>query len=278
MSQQILDKLIENYHLSENDQLIATYMIEHLEDIPHLSSREFAKRTYTTATSIIRFVKKIGYKNYNDFKYHIVLMLKNMDLEDYDIFSGEDILSISHKISQLESEVIQQTKDSLNTDILNEIAKQINQKKFIDIYANDTNASISYYAAHILSRLGLFVHIYQDTDLQIHHALNINHDHLIMMISKHSKNPYLIDIAKTLSKRHISYILITGKDENILSQYASYVIHTPFDSQASQIQELSFYTSLKYVFDILYSLLYSMTYEKTKRYEQLYDQIFFKNL
>lgn len=99
MSQQILDKLIENYHLSENDQLIATYMIEHLEDIPRLSSREFAKRTYTTATSIIRFVKKIGYKNYNDFKYHIVLMLKNMDLEDYDIFSGEDILSISHKIS-----------------------------------------------------------------------------------------------------------------------------------------------------------------------------------
>lgn len=62
MSQQILDKLIENYHLSENDQLIATYMIEHLEDIPRLSSREFAKRTYTTATSIIRFVKKLDIK------------------------------------------------------------------------------------------------------------------------------------------------------------------------------------------------------------------------
>ncbi len=78
MSEQIIDKLNENYHLSENERVIALYMLEHLEEIPHLSSREFAKRTYTSATTIIRFIKKLGYKNYNDFKYNIVSMMNNM--------------------------------------------------------------------------------------------------------------------------------------------------------------------------------------------------------
>lgn len=73
MSEQIIDKLNENYHLSENDSVIALYMLEHLEEIPHLSSHEFAKRTYTSATTIIRFIKKLGYKNYN-----IVSMMNNM--------------------------------------------------------------------------------------------------------------------------------------------------------------------------------------------------------
>lgn len=30
MSQRILDRLNENYHLSENDQVIVTYLLEHL--------------------------------------------------------------------------------------------------------------------------------------------------------------------------------------------------------------------------------------------------------
>lgn len=173
MSQRILDRLNENYHLSENDQVIVTYLLEHLEEIPQLSSRELAKRTYTSATTIIRFIKKLGYKNYSDFKYHIVLMLKNMNLDNYDIFSGEDILSISQKVSQLENDTIQKTKDSLNQKDLQDIVSSIESQKYVDIYANDTNSTICYYAAHIFSRLGIFVQVYKDTDLQINHALNI---------------------------------------------------------------------------------------------------------
>lgn len=37
-------------------------------------------------------------------------MLKNMNLDNYDIFSGEDILSISQKVSQLENDTIQKRK------------------------------------------------------------------------------------------------------------------------------------------------------------------------
>ena len=62
MSQQILDKLIENYHLSENDQLIATYMIEHLEDIPRLSSREFAKEHIPQQHLLFVLLKKLDIK------------------------------------------------------------------------------------------------------------------------------------------------------------------------------------------------------------------------
>ena len=45
----LLKQLQEHHDLSENELVIATYMIEHIEEIPKLSTREFAQRTYILA-------------------------------------------------------------------------------------------------------------------------------------------------------------------------------------------------------------------------------------
>ena len=96
-------------------------MIEHIEEIPKLSSREFAKRTYTSATSIIRFIKKLGYSNYNEFKYNIGNVLKNLSINNYAINLGEDNTSLINKTAQLEINAINQMKDMLSITTLNKI-------------------------------------------------------------------------------------------------------------------------------------------------------------
>lgn len=48
-----------------------------------------------------------------------------------------------------------------------------------------------------------------------------------MIVSKHSRNPYLIDLSQTLLRRHIPFIVFTGQNQNRLSQNATYTIHTP---------------------------------------------------
>lgn len=274
----ILEKLNESYDFSENEQMIVIYMLEHLEDIPHLSSREFAKRTYTSATSIIRFVRKLGYQHYNDFKYNIVSMMKNIDLGNNDVLSNEDILSLSQKINQLEISALQKTKECLSLTDLQAVIQDISTKDIIDIYAYDTNAKIAEYAAHLLSNMGKFVQVYQETDLQINHALHVKSDHVVFIISKHARNTYLLDIAKTLYRRRIPLIVITQAHSNDLCSYAQFVLHTPFETQAQKINELIFFTSVKYIFDLIYALLFSMSYDKSERYEALYNQIFFKKL
>ena len=67
----ILKQLEKDYKLNENDLFIARYILEHSEEIPLFSSHQLAKETFTSPTAIIRFVKKLGFESYNDFKLNM---------------------------------------------------------------------------------------------------------------------------------------------------------------------------------------------------------------
>ena len=67
----ILEKIAHDYKLNDNDLYLAQYIIDYSEEVIHLSTHQLAKNTYTSATAVVRFVKKLGFINYNDFKINI---------------------------------------------------------------------------------------------------------------------------------------------------------------------------------------------------------------
>ena len=60
--------IISTKKFTEREKMIAAYILENSEKVIHMSSRELARNTFTNATTIVRFVKKLGYSSYNDFK------------------------------------------------------------------------------------------------------------------------------------------------------------------------------------------------------------------
>ena len=55
---------------SDLEKKIADYLIEHKEDVIHMNLKELAEATYTSTATISRFCKKVGEKNFNDFRVH----------------------------------------------------------------------------------------------------------------------------------------------------------------------------------------------------------------
>lgn len=55
---------------SDLEKKIADYLIEHKEDVIHMNLKELAEATYTSTATISRFCKKLGEKNFNDFRVH----------------------------------------------------------------------------------------------------------------------------------------------------------------------------------------------------------------
>ena len=273
----IIERMSETAYLSENDKVIAEYMIEHLEEIPKLSAREFAKRTYTSATSIIRFVKKLGYENYNDFKYNVVQALKNMNLDD-EVTSNENHLSLLNKVTQLELNTIKEMNDMISLDLFDDIISLIHSTQYIDIFATDTNASIALYASHILSHFGKITQVYKDTDKQLYFSLNAPKDHVVFIMSKHSKNVRLLNMVTTLTHMGMNTIAITSIKNNKLADVCKYCIHTPFNASDDRMDELVFYSACKYIFDYFYTVLYSSDYERNNKIEDIYNKIFFSKL
>ena len=190
----ILKQLEKDYKLNKNDLFIARYILEHSEEIPLLSSHQLAKETFTSPTAIIRFVKKLGFESYNDFKLNIHSFLNQYYLSNMHIQSHENLYSVKNKLTEIECGIIHQTKDNIDSTTFNHIISMISKNKYIDIIANDTNSTIGDYASHLLSSVNKIVNVYHNHDKQLWLSFNVERDHTIILVSKYGKNKHLLRV------------------------------------------------------------------------------------
>lgn len=135
----IVEELSKKIKLTETEKEILEYMVENLDALLKLSSRKLAEKTYTSPTTIVRFVKKLGYQNYNDFKYNIISKLKNSD-EESQIKVHEEALSVLNKVEKMQKEAMNDFKSKISIETFQEIINVCDQYQYIDIIANDCNA------------------------------------------------------------------------------------------------------------------------------------------
>lgn len=259
--------------ISENDEFILNYIEENLDQIPRISSRELARRTYTTSTAVIRMVRKLRYENYNDFKLHIVSDLKSLNNEDLSV-SNEDMLSLMNKISTISAKSIQQFKDTMPVETLNKVVEMLKSTKYIDIIANDFNQSLAEYASHFLCALGKIVNVYDEKDKQLYFSLNVPDDHVVFIISRTFTNKDFFHSLKTLFKRNIKTIVLTIKNDKQIQKYSTYVINN-FPYYDSELNDLFFYSTIKYFFDLIFAALVTQNVEHARKLENLYHQMYF---
>lgn len=272
-----IEELSKKIKLTETEKEILEYMVENLDVLPKLSSRKLAEKTYTSPTTVVRFVKKLGYQNYNDFKYNIISKLKNNN-EESQITSHEKALSVLNKVEKIQIETMNDFKNKISLETFQEIIDVCYQHQYIDIIANDCNAILGKYALHYLSSLGKMVHVYHETNQQIYASMNVPHDHLVIIISKYALHETLLNCALTLKRRHIKTIAITNHQENTLSKRCDYVLAIPFYTNKDRFDELQFHMTVKYIFDCLFSTLYSYDIEKAKQISKIHTAIFFDKM
>lgn len=270
----ILDQLKKDYKLNENDSFIAEYILKHSEEIPLLSSHQLAKKTFTSPTAIIRFIKKIGFDNYNDFKLNIHSFLNKYYLSDMNIKSHENLYSIKNKLAEIECGIIHQTKENIDSNVFDQIISLISKNKYIDIIANDTNSTIGEYASHLLSSVNKIVNVYHNQDKQLWFSFNVDNDHTVVIVSKHGKNKRLLQIADVLRERKIPFIIITSKHAKELASKTPYVLYGILHEQFENLRDSIFYISLKYIFDLIYTILISNDLKQAKKLDQLYTYIY----
>ena len=275
MHQTILEQFKKDFKLNENDLFIIQYIIEHSEEITSYSSHQLAKETYSSPTAVIRLIKKIGFENYNDFKLNIHTLLNKYTLSNMRIMSNEDLYTLKNKLAEIETGIINQTKEQLNSNVFNEVMAMISRNQYIDIIANDANAAISEYGSHILSTVNKIVNVYHNGNKQLWLSLNVTSDHTVILISKFGRTKHLSNIADTLKQRHIPFVIITTEKAHGLANKSPYVLYGINHEDLDNLKDMIFYISLKYIFDLIYTALYSYDYKQAKEIDDLYAKIYY---
>lgn len=254
--------------LSDAEKSICEYILNHLDEVPYMTSRELARLTYSNPTSILRLSRKFGYANFNDFKFDIVLKLRDMHMPKVELNANDSGLECINKTAQLYDNVITRTKNNLSLTQYDQMIQALNNCHGIDIIATDMNSDIAHYAEHILMPIGKPVHVYENQDLQVHASLNIPQTHVVILVTKTGFKRHILDNARILFRRGITTIAITPEDKGPLSKCCTYTIKAETSETFVKIRDVIFSISTKFIFDLFYTSLFAINYENTlKSYE-----------
>ncbi len=261
----IVAKIQEKKKLNANDHIILQYIVDHLDEIPRISSRELARRTYTTSSSVSRLVKKLDFANYNDFKLNVSSYLKNLDYQNETPQAQDDLLTLLNKVSGMEMNVITQTKANLSMETLQRASDLLKAATYIDIVATDTNGAMADYLCHMLWGLGKIVHVYKEEDIQLYFSLHVPKDHLVMVISRFAFSQNIKRVVTNLAASQIPMIAFTIKEDSFLTRYATCVFYAYYEESSENLSKLVFYISLKFIFDLVCVILFSHDYEEREK-------------
>lgn len=202
----MIEQLRKQYRLSSTEQEIASYVLTHLQTMPAMTVRDLAHACYASTSAVMRFIKKIGYQSFPDFKYRIDQKMKELGFQQTSTETKLD----RFQWAEHQAKIIQKTIEAIDEEQFDRWRKVLCYTAAIDWIADDTNAALAQYGMHLCWGTGKCGQVFSDTDLQMNASLMIPDDHVVVVMSKYGLKERWQSVLEHYKKRHVPVLLIAG--------------------------------------------------------------------
>lgn len=220
----LIQDMKKHKNLTEREQDIRKYILEHPEKIEEMSSRELGHATFASAASVTRFCQKLGTKGFPEFKLQLVRELQYETIEEEEVITmseRENVVTMVRKATQVQRQAIEETKKELSYSHLVKIGRMIADASCVDFYVYDMNVYLADYGCSLFFHAGKVANVHSATNIQGLHAAMPADGHVAILISHTGKNERLAEIAGMLRKGGTKVIVISAvrdQDQGSLQQ------------------------------------------------------------
>lgn len=212
---------------STNSQ-IATYLLNHLDDIKDIGIQEMAKECSVAMSSISRFCKEIGLNDFNELRE--LLITTNMTFEQYSTSSkAKDRLK---EYSSKVKESITMVEKSIDIQQIDALCKEIQKYEQVGIFGLLKAGAVAFNLQSDLLMLGKQTYSNISYKQQLQYISSTNEDDLLIIFSytgSYFDYPDIRTLKNQLKKPQIW--LISSKQES----YPDFIDHViTFDSEQDQ--------------------------------------------
>lgn len=255
----IIDILSKTKDLTIQERAVASYIKENPKDILNVSIHDLAILTYTSAGTILRLCKKMGFKGYSDFKYQFAseyqALLYQESQNNYDLFSEEtslDELIDRMPLSFFRS--VEQTMTTLEKQQMIRIVKKINEADEIIIDGTSLSYKIADFLAYKFTDVGYFARAFSGVSWSHLTAIKENNKKaLAIIVSFSGENKLMLNDTKILKDLGIPYILVSSNIDSSMVKDADEFIRI-FFSQVDYLSSSRFGTVVQALFDNLIAI------------------------
>jgi DNA-binding MurR/RpiR family transcriptional regulator len=243
------------------ERKVAQYVLEESRNVLHYNLAELARRSGVSQAVIVRFCRRIGAGGFADFKLRLSHdVFRSSDdrfLPDLELESDMNpalvvkgvIGGIQRSIARLES--------LIDIPSICRAADLIRSARMNYIFGIGASGIVAQDLSHKLIRIGFPCSCFQDTDLQITSACNLQKEDTAFIISYSGETPAMLTVSGWARKKGAALISLTMETENTLRKSADLALLVPSleriyrtGATVSRISQLA-------VIDMIYTLLVS---------------------
>lgn len=256
--------------LTPVERTLAEYILENLEEIPHLSIKSLAQLTRTSDASVLRFCKTMGYNGYRSFIVSISASLGSMDEEQRhqytDIQPGDDLNTIISNISRNNIKSIEDTLSVINKDAIARAVKVLRDCKRIVFFGIGASGLVGIDAEQKFTRINKICHTYTDGHMQLTAATLLEKNDVAIFISNSGSTIEILESLDIAKKNGATIIAITKYNKSELADKANIVLSISTPELTIRSGAMGSRIAMLTVIDILFAGVASAEYRNVKKY------------
>ncbi len=210
-----------------SERMVAEFAVANPEQVMQMSISEASQSIGVGESTIIRFCQVMGYKGYQEFKLRLAQdLVEPVHYIHGNVSFDDKTRDLTQKVFQTNLKAVEDTKKSLDPEMIEVAAKSLTEARRIDIYGVGYSSFTALDAKLKLARLGLYVDSYGDAHLQAMAAVTLIESDVAIGISHSGSTRDIVDALSAARKSGAVTIAITNFSPSPLTKVADIVLLT----------------------------------------------------
>lgn len=206
-----LNKFTVGKKLTDLENQILEYIVEHIEEIQEMGVRDIARETFTSPASVIRLSKKLGYSGYTDMYYSLLPIVKKAEYASYS--TDDTLLDVDF------SKVVEGFSEDDVVRFIENVFKKTN--KYVFIYATGFSNIIAEYLYKKLLVLGRKAIFSTGSDSIGIFENNLDDISTMLVVSKSGETEQVYEKLKKAYNAEIFTISFTQDSDNRMANVSN---------------------------------------------------------
>lgn len=249
--------------LSSSERHVINYLLENGKQAFNYSIVELGTKTFTSASTITRVYRRLGFESYGDFKTALIRDLNTYTtsqiiLEKKEIISAkDDVETIIKKITNNSINALLKVTHLNNLTTFQSVVDYMKSANQIHLFGSGVSNLICRDAMQKGLRSGCNItsHIhYVEMMMQARLA---NPNDLAIIVSYTGESDDMIKVAKILKINHIKTVSITSNTNNSIVKLSQVKLFVDASESFYRVGGMDSRMSMQHVLDIIFSIYFS---------------------
>ncbi|WP_300360788.1 MurR/RpiR family transcriptional regulator [Fusobacterium sp.] len=258
--------------MTPKESEIGVYILKNMKEILNLTSVELALKIGVGQSSIIKFIKKLGFNKYGEFKIQLSKeiendrLYKNKERIHDQIYLDDSLEEVSNKTLNETIKALEKTVGNINYKYMEDVIEEIKKSKKILIIGSGMSSIVAKDLEIKFMKIKIDALHYESPHMQLMKLATMDSNDMVIAISHRGETEDVIDVIKKAKNKNIKVLSITSIEKNTVASLSDFNLKIISEENILRSSAISSRMAQLIINDIIFLRLTQKDYKNTKNY------------